>query len=164
MGEALQRRLKQERFESPAFEAMLNVMVAADHLHQKADDVCLKFKLTFTQYNVLRILRGSAQGGLPFEEIRFRMLDRSADLDAILAKLEGDRWLDRDAPQINPQLSVARITPRGLRLIEEMEPAIATLQEYMASCLSRRDLRELSRECECIYGHDPSCGAGSDSE
>ena len=164
MGEALQRRLKQQQFDSPAAEAMFNVLVAADHLRQKADEVCARFKLTMSQYNVLRILRGSAQGGLPFEEIRFRMLDRSSDLNAALDKLEGDRWVDRDQPHENPQFSVNRITPRGLRLVEEMEPAIHTLQEYMTACLTKRDLRELSRTCECIYGNDPSCKDDGDSE
>ncbi len=159
MGEALQRRIKQEQFESPALEAMLNVMVAADHLRQKADEVCGKFRLTSSQYNVLRILRGSAQGGLPLAEIHLRLMDRSANVTGILDKLETDRWVNRDRPNENPMLSVARITPRGMRLIEEMEPAIRTLQDYMASCLTRRDIRELSRMCECIYGHD----SGSDS-
>ncbi len=164
MGEALQRRLKQGQFESPAYEALLNVMVAADHLHNRADDVCAKFKLTFGEYNVLRILRGAAQDGHTAESIQSRMVHHSADVPTILEKLDHDRWVDREGPHDNPQLLVARITPRGLRLVEEMEAAVRTLHDHVSSCLTRREIRELSRMCECIYGNDPSCGQDSETE
>ena len=81
MGEVLKRRIKQKAdFESPAQEAMLNLLVAGDYIHRRLERVCARFGLTRPQYNVLRMLRGAHPQGHPRGEIASRMLTRSPDV------------------------------------------------------------------------------------
>ena len=66
MGDFLRKRVKQSAdFESPEVEALLNLLVAADHMRGRMEQVCSQFDITASQYNILRILRGAGQEGLP---------------------------------------------------------------------------------------------------
>jgi DNA-binding MarR family transcriptional regulator len=154
MGEALKKRLRQERFQSPAHEAMLNLFVAADYLHQRMEQTCSGFGITPAQFNVLRILRGAHPGGYPRCDVIRRMVERAPDVTRLVDKLEAQRLVLRDRSDDDRRLSITRIAPAGLELLEKMEPEIARLSTFFAERVSRRDCRELSRICEGIYGEE----------
>ena len=62
---ALKHEIVQERpFSSPEEEALLNLMRTADCLQREFHRMSREWGVTSTQYNVLRILRGSHPGGL----------------------------------------------------------------------------------------------------
>jgi DNA-binding MarR family transcriptional regulator len=152
MGEALQKRLLQQRFESPAAEAMLNLFVAADHLHQKGEAVCAEFGISIAQFNVLRILRGVHPDGHPRCEIARRMIEKAPDVTRLVDRLEAEGLVRRDRSESDRRLSITRITGRGLELLEKIDLPMRCLHDYFAERVSRRDCRELSRICEGIYG------------
>jgi DNA-binding MarR family transcriptional regulator len=155
MGEALKRRIKQASdFHSPAQEAMLNLMVAADHLRGRLDRVCAEFGVTHGQYNVLRILRGVHPEGHPRCEISARMLEKAPDVTRLVDRLEAQGLVERTRSEEDRRLSITRITPRGLRLLERMAPAVEGVARYFAERVSRRDARELSRVCEGLYDEE----------
>ena len=58
MGEILNKRLKQKKFESTEQEALLNIFVASNHLKSKIEGASSTVGITSSQYNVLRILKG----------------------------------------------------------------------------------------------------------
>ncbi len=77
MAGRLQRELKQGKpFSSPQLEAFLNIVRTADVLARLGDDLLKTFDLTTTSYNVLRILRGAGEEGIPTLEIAARMIER----------------------------------------------------------------------------------------
>ena len=155
MGEALKRRIKQTAdFENPAQEAMLNLIVAADYVHTCLEKVCLKFGLTRPQYNVLRILRGVHPGGHPRAEIGARLLASAPDVTRLVDRLEAQGLVERVRVEEDRRLSIARITKKGLRLVEKMRPHIAEEHERFSRKVSRKDCVELSRICETIYGEE----------
>src|SRR5262245_12251029 len=109
MGDALRRRLRQERFESPAQEALLGLLLSAEHVRDRMDKLCAEWKLTPSQYNVLRILRGSP-AGLPRCEIARRMIDRAPDVTRLVDRLERRGLVERDRSDADRRLSLTRIT------------------------------------------------------
>jgi len=151
MGDALRRRIRQQRFESPAQEAMLSLMVAAEHLRERMDRLCAEFDLTPSQYNVLRILRGAPEGH-PRCEIARRMIDRAPDVTRLVDRLERRGLVERDRSEADRRLSLTRITPEGLALLERMRPRLDEEHRHLAERIPLRDQRELSRICERIYG------------
>ena len=152
MGDALRRRIGQSRFESPAHEALLNVMVAADHLRSRIERICSEFGLSASQYNVLRILRGVHPEGHSRCEIARRMLERAPDVTRLVDRLEKRGWVARDRCEHDRRLSISRITDSGLELLKRIGPSLENVQRELASRLPQRDCRELSRICEEIYG------------
>lgn len=152
MGDALRRRILQTRFESASQEALLNLMVAADHLHSRIEQACAEFGISGSQYNVLRILRGVHPDGHPRCEIARRMIERSPDVTRLTDRLEKRGWVERARGSRDRRLSVSRITPAGLALVERMGRVVEAVHEEFAARLSHDDCRELSRICEAIYG------------
>jgi DNA-binding MarR family transcriptional regulator len=151
MGDGLRQRIRQERFESAAQEAFLNVLVAADHLRSHFARVCAQFGISGSQYNVLRILRGVHPEGHSRCEIVQRMLERAPDVTRLIDRLEKRGLVERDRSQHDRRLSISRITPAGLDLLERMAPAAEQVEREFAESVSQRDCVELSRICERIY-------------
>jgi len=152
MGEALKKRILQDRFDDPVVEAILNLMVAADHIRTKVDEICTRFGITHAQYNVLRILRGAGQQGRSRCEIAQRMLDRAPDVTRLVDRLEAQGFAERDRSQKDRRLSITRITPGGLHLLTAIEPELAALHDLFRDRVNARDCAEISRLCEAIYG------------
>ncbi len=153
MGELIRKRLEQTKsFENLAQEAMLNLMIAAGHLNEWNDKVCTEHGITRSQYNVLRILRGVYPGGHPRQEITRRMVDRSPDVTRLIDRLEKAGFVERDRTDQDRRLSIARITQRGLELLEQIAPDFDRLYAHLTCTLDARDMQELSRICEKIYG------------
>ena len=154
MGIVLQRRLQQTRFRTPFHEAILNLMVAASHVRDEMERACRAHNITEAQYNVLRILRGARPEGHPRGEISRRMLSRAPDLTRLIDRLEKRGLVERVRSGVDRRQSVSRITRRGLKLLEDMQPTIDRIDEAFAQRLPVRDAKELSRICERLYGED----------
>jgi DNA-binding MarR family transcriptional regulator len=154
VGRILKERIKQERFESPAQEALLNLLVAAGHVRQMVDEVCERQGITRAQYNALRILRGAHPDGYPRGEISARLLERAPDVTRLIDRLERRRLVERVRSGADRRLSITRITRAGLALLKKTDPGVRAVQVHFRARLSARDLAELSRICERIYGAD----------
>lgn len=155
MGDALKKLIKQTAdFESPVEEAMLNLMVAADHVRTRLDRVCADFRITSGQYNVLRILRGVHPDGHPRCEIAARLIEKAPDVTRLVDRLENQGLVERARSEEDRRLSVTRITKKGLAVLEKMDTALTETNRYFSERVSRRDCRELTRICEGIYAED----------
>jgi DNA-binding MarR family transcriptional regulator len=154
MGEALSKRIAQERFESPQVEAMLNLLVASDYLRGKLDEVFSAFGISSGQYNVLRILKGAHPDGHSRCEILRRLLERAPDVTRLVDRLEAQGLAERDKSDSDRRLSITRITPKGLDLLDTLDLPLREVERRFSERVSRRDCRELSRICEGLYGED----------
>lgn len=152
MGRILRQRIKQTRFDSPAHEAVLNLLVAAAHVRQLVDEAVGAYGLTQAQFNVLRILRGAHPGGYPRGEIATRMIDRAPDVTRLIDRLERQGLVERARSGADRRQSMAVITGQGLDLLSRIDPAVTRAQKVVGRRLSTNDLRQLSRICERIYG------------
>lgn len=154
MGHALRQRIQQEHFASADEEALLNVLVTADHLRSRMDRLCGAFGISASQYNVLRILRGTHPGGHSRSEIVRRMLERAPDVTRLIDRLVKRGLVERCRGARDRRLSISRITASGLTLLERMEPAVDEEKRAFAERVSPADCVELSRICESIYAGD----------
>jgi len=154
VGETLRQRIKQRRFDSPAHEATLNLLVASGHVRQLVDAACEAHGITQAQYNVLRILRGAHPGGYPRGEVGGRMVERAPDVTRLIDRLERRRLAERTRTAADRRQSITRITAAGLDLLRRMDPVLRAIHRRLAARMSPRDLRELSRICELVYGEE----------
>jgi len=151
MGAVLQRRLKMRPLDDPIVEGMLNLLVTSAALTQKAEAEYGRFGLTTSTYNVLRILRGSPDG-LARGEIGERMVNPSPDVTRLIDRLVRRGLVRRQRGRTDRRLSVTRITPKGLALMDEAEAANRAQRAALVSRLSASEWRQLSGFCERIYG------------
>ncbi len=151
MGELLKKRLLQSKFQGVHHEAVLNLIVAANHVQGLLDESFAETRITATQYNVLRILRGALPGGYARGEIARRMLQRAPDLTRMIDRLVKLGLVERTRSIEDARQSIARITRRGQQLLEQVQPAMDASQARFSASLTAREARELSRLCEKIY-------------
>jgi DNA-binding MarR family transcriptional regulator len=151
MTEALKRRLKQARFASPQQEALLSVAVAAGAINDLVDGICDRYGLTRSQYNVLRILRGVHPDGHSRCEVACRMVDRAPDVTRLVDRLQARGLVRRTRGGNDQRQAIARITPKGLRLLETMQPELEAQTATRFGKLSDKECLELSRLCTLIF-------------
>lgn len=146
----IEERVRQQRFPSPAAHAFVSIVVAAEHFTQQAGDLCARHGITGDQYNVLRILRGVYPGGYARGEISRRLLRRSPDVTRLLNRLARQDLVMREQGDEDRRVSVARITPEGLALLERLDPEMEVLMKEMTAPLTVDELRQLVRLCDAL--------------
>ncbi|MFZ0701696.1 MAG: MarR family transcriptional regulator, partial [Candidatus Acidiferrales bacterium] len=93
--------------------AFLDLLRTSDVLARGVVHVLKPDGLSPTQYNVLRILRGSPEG-LPCGEIAGRMITRDPDITRLLDRLEKRGLILRTRQNQDRRTVLTRITPAGL--------------------------------------------------
>src|SRR5436853_5453131 len=82
---SIRSEIKQRRpFPSPHQEAVVALMRTADRARRLVGDVVEPLGITPQQYNVLRILRGAGDAGLPTLEIAQRMIEQTPGITRLL--------------------------------------------------------------------------------
>jgi DNA-binding MarR family transcriptional regulator len=144
MSRRLREEIQQQKpFESLEQEAVLNVLHTADVLLQRITAVLKPFKLSHSQYNVLRILRGAGPEGLACREIGKRMITRDPDITRLLDRLEARGLLTRTRDQKDRRVITARITSEGRRLLEALDQPIGEVDRQPLQHLGEQRLRTL---------------------
>jgi DNA-binding MarR family transcriptional regulator len=78
------------------------------------------------QYNVLRILRGAGEGGLPTLAIADRMIERAPGITRLLDRMEVHGWACRLRCRKDRRVVYASITPQGRLLLDRIEGPLHT--------------------------------------
>lgn len=110
--------------------------------------------MTRGQFNVLRILRGAHPHGYPRCEIAKRLVERAPDVTRLIDRLERRGLLVRAKADGDRRLSVARITRKGLELLERMQPDVDRTHHLISRRLSDADAGDLARLCERLFAED----------
>jgi DNA-binding MarR family transcriptional regulator len=132
-------------------EAALNLFVAADYLRTQFDSVCSGHGISHTQYNVLRILKHAYPNGYPRCEIMERMVERAPDTTRLIDRLEQQGYVERARSEEDRRLSIARITQKGLFVLEEITPSFESIWKELSCKISRAESLMLAEICEKIY-------------
>jgi DNA-binding MarR family transcriptional regulator len=128
MPSRLQAELKQTKpFPRRSSEALLSVLRTAALLEHQLNEVLRPYGITELQYNVLRILRGAGPKGLCGREIAERLVSKVPDVSRLLDRMEGMQLLRRERDATDRRHVTARITPGGLRVLDE---ATAKLEAF----------------------------------
>jgi DNA-binding MarR family transcriptional regulator len=99
--------------------------------------------ISSTQYNVLRILRGSPQG-LTCGEIGARMITRDPDITRLLDRLEKRNLITRWRDSADRRTVFSRITPEGLKLLHRLDAPVQAAHKRQLGHLSSPQLFQLA--------------------
>jgi len=107
----------------------LALLKAADALGQEAEQLTRTADLTGTQYNVLRILRGSGPEGLACRGIGDRMITHDPDITRLLDRMEKRGLITRERQKDDRRVVKTRITPKGLELLKPLDQPMRDLHK-----------------------------------
>ena len=144
----LKSELKQKRpFGSLQEEVVLSMLRTADQLAVPMNEILRAVDLSLSQYNVLRILRGSRGEGLSCGEIAERMVRRDPDLTRLLDRLENRGLVKRSRSTTDRRVVLAEIAPDGLGLLEHLDDEI---EKTVRKTLSHMPADRLTMLCELL--------------
>src|SRR5712691_11689841 len=130
MTSVLQAELKQNKpFKSLKEEAHLSIQRTAALLEHAFESALKPHRITATQYNVLRILRGSEPDGLCRKEIGDRLVRQVPDVTRLLDRLEDMTLISRERGGEDRRYVTTRITRAGLRLLRQLDDRIDDIHE-----------------------------------
>jgi DNA-binding MarR family transcriptional regulator len=139
----IQEEIRQNRpFSSRHEEAAISLMRTADLIRRLVGSVVEPHDITVQQYNVLRILRGAGEQGLPTLEIAERMIEQTPGITRLIDRLEEKKLVDRKRCEEDRRRVWCRITPTGLALLAKLD---APVHESLGSLstLGAPDLAQL---------------------
>lgn len=143
---ALKQELRMTRkFSSPEEELNLNLQRTVGLLGKPLLRFLKGHGLSPAQYNILRILRGQPDGGLPCRQIGARMVTREPDVTRLLERLVQDGLVARDRSDEDRRVVRITITPAGLKLLARLDEPMQRIHRESLGHLARAEITELNR-------------------
>lgn len=138
------KELKQTRpFPSAAQEATVALLRTADLVNRLVDAVIERLGITGQQYNVLRILRGAGENGLPTLEIAERMIEQTPGITRLIDRLETKKLVARERCATDRRQVFCRITPSGLALLAKLDEPVRAAGDAALHHLSKKEIAQL---------------------
>jgi DNA-binding MarR family transcriptional regulator len=133
----LQEELRQNKpFPSAAHEGGVGLMRTADVMRRHGAAVVEPRGITLQQYNVLRILRGAGEEGLPTLEVAARMIEQTPGITRLLDRLEAKGLVRRQRCPKDRRQHLCWITTEGRTLLDELEQP---MNEAVETAFTRLD-------------------------
>src|SRR5437899_12053949 len=152
MKRKVQSREKRRAAACPEEVAFLDLLRTCDLLSRGPSQVLKTEDLSATQYNVLRILRGSPDG-LPCGEIASRMITRDPDVTRLLDRLEKRGLISRFSDTKDRRTVIGKITAEGLKLLARLDEPIQEIHRKQLGHLGRNRLWALTELLAAARGN-----------
>jgi DNA-binding MarR family transcriptional regulator len=137
-------RLQQNKpFTSLEEEVFLNLQRTANDLTGKISEILRPFDLSYIQYSVLRILRGSGRG-LACGEIGERLVTKDSDITRLLDRLEKRGLIVRGRYERDKRVMIASITNEGSQVLQALDTDISAAPRRHLGHLGRDMLEKLN--------------------
>jgi DNA-binding MarR family transcriptional regulator len=134
---------KPRRGTCPEEAAFLDLLRTTDMLSRPLAQLLKTEDVSATQYNVLRILRGTPEG-LTCGEVANRMITRDPDITRLFDRLEKRGLISRCREAKDRRMVLTRITPEGLTLLARLDKPVLVAHRKQLGHLGRERLRTLS--------------------
>jgi DNA-binding MarR family transcriptional regulator len=132
-------------FDSAAQEAYLNLWRSYDRLREIEDRLFSQWNTSAQQYNVLRILQGAGEKGVPTLSLVSKLISKAPDITRMLDRLEANGWVERERSTRDRRAVLVKITETGSALIEELAGPLNDCHQEQLGHLSDDELELLSQ-------------------
>jgi DNA-binding MarR family transcriptional regulator len=150
----LKTEIKMRRpFSSLGQEATLGVMRTADVVRRYLGAILAPYCITLPQYNVLRILRGVAPGGLSVSEVQERLIECSPGVTRMMDRLERRGWVRRERQTDDRRVVLCFLTEEGHELTDELRTPIDEADTAVMGGLRDLEQQQLIELMDRVRAH-----------
>jgi DNA-binding MarR family transcriptional regulator len=128
----------------------VSILRTAALIERQFAQVVAQSGITVQQYNVLRILRGAGEEGLPTLVIRDRMIHEAPGITRLLDKLETAGLARRERCSPDRRQVFCYITDAGLAVLDRLEAAMKEADDAAVGSLSEAEQRQLLKLLEGV--------------
>lgn len=148
---ALQDEIRQTApFHSSGAEVAVGILRTAALLERHYNQIVTKRGITIQQYNVLRILRGAGERGMPTLVIRDRMIHEAPGITRLIDRLEESGYVRRERQEADRRQVICYITPDGNQMLSTLDAEVAAADDAAVSMLSLDERRDLTRLLDAV--------------
>ena len=135
-------------------KVLMAIVRTAEIFKRNHSAVFRNYGLSFSQYNVLRVLDASTNGQNRMSEISRIMLVAGANITGIAKRLESYGFTIKKSDPTDERVTILEITPKGKRTLKNIEKEKDQWLEAMLTDLSRSErldllekIRRIIRRC-----------------
>ena len=142
----LQRELRQRKpFPAVSQACVVSLFRTTDLLRRRTATVVEPSGITLQQFNVLRILRGGGEDGLPTLDVADRMVEQTPGVTRLLDRLEAKGLVRRQRCPKDRRQHLCWITAQGRDVLAALDRPIVESSEDNLKGLSPGDQETLLR-------------------
>lgn len=151
---SLREEIRQSKpFQSKSQEAYLALVRTADDSKRYMGQVLEQEGVTLQQYNVLRILRGAGDEGLPTLAVAERMIERTPGVTRLIDRMERKGWVTRERCTQDRRRVWCTITTSGLDLLDRLDVPVGRMDDALGGALSDDETVELIGYLDRMRAH-----------
>ena len=144
MSTSLQEELKQSKpFASLEVEAYISLVRTEAILSQRVNALFKAHGITQTLYNLMRIIRGGPEEGVPCATVGERLITRVPDVTRLVDRAVDQGLVTRNRPESDRRVVLLRLTERGDTLLETLRQPLVDLHGEQLGRLPENDLKTL---------------------
>jgi len=145
------RELRQNKpFPSNREEAFVSLLRTADMLRWRISEVLEPEGITLAQFNVLRILRGARDTGLPTLEIGNRLVEQAPGVTRLIDRLELQGLVRRERPRKDRRQVLCHIEKKGLALLARLDTTVPQASEVLFAGLESAEIDRLITSLDAV--------------
>lgn len=139
-------------FKLKSHETLLNIYFTATCIKKRGIDFLRPKGLTDVQLNLMLLLKhqGETNGGLSQARISEMMLVNRANITSLVDRMEKVDLVQRTAEESDRRYNIIKLTKKGKKLIDKVEPAYGKEVERIMSVLSQSEQKRLMNMMEKI--------------
>jgi len=134
-------------------KVLMAIVRTAEIFKRVHSSVFRNFGLSFSQYNILRVLDASSNGQNKMSEISRIMLVSGANITGIAKRLVSDGFIIKKSDPTDDRVTILEITPKGKTTLKNIEKEKDEWLEVMLSGLSRNERTDLLEKTRRIIRH-----------
>ena len=151
---SLREEIRQSKpFHSKSQEAYLALVRTADDSKRYIGQVLEQQGVTLQQYNVLRILRGAGDEGLPTLAVAERMIERTPGVTRLIDRMERKGWVTRERCTQDRRRVWCMITASGLDLLDRLDVPVGQMDDALGGALDDDETVELIGYLDRMRAH-----------
>ncbi len=108
-------------FVNQYYKAVVGILYLETILIQDLDKHLAQYKLTYQQFNILRILKGQYPKGVKLSLLKERMLHKQSDVSRLVNRLVKQGLVNKKADDLNKRRLSITLSDNGVSLINSIE-------------------------------------------
>ncbi len=139
-------------FANPYYKAVVGILYLESRVMQDLDDHLSKFKLTYQQFNILRILKGQYPRGVQLSLLKDRMLHKQSDVSRLVSRLEKLGLVQKNENDLNKRKLSITLSDAGMKLIQSIDVADEKFKSVLSN-LSPAEIDHLNILFDKVFVH-----------
>lgn len=130
-------------FVNEYYKGVVGVIVLESIFSLNLDQYLSQFRLTYQQFNILRILKGQYPNDTQLNLLKDRMLHKQSDVSRLVDRLAGMELVDKKINELNKRKLSIKLSAKGLELINRIDVNDPAFQS-LTSALSPNEIEQFN--------------------